>query len=51
MKCWGIDPTVKVENPDAGPLGKGNMVETDEEGQEFGFRGLFHEMIMPQPLI
>lgn len=51
-RWWGLDDTdTRVEAADARPGGRWRYVESGPDGAEYGFHGVFHDVVAPERFV
>lgn len=51
-RWWGLDDTdTRVEAVEARPGGRWRYVESGPDGAEYGFHGVFHDVVAPERLV
>lgn len=51
-RWWGLrQNTTRIDQMEARPGGRWRYVETDPEGNEFAFRGVYHDVVAPERIV
>ncbi len=51
-RWWGLrQNTTRIDEMEARPGGRWRYVETDPEGNEFAFRGVYHDVVAPERIV